>query len=296
MSATIFGWNLRRREPALDVAAWNAGVGGDFGGVRAHVVARQVACRPCGLAFAFAGASAAWTGAHHTSAPTRSEAKARSRKMARMVSSRRRTHRDPIACTSSIPSPDPSSSRSTPRPRTTWRSRASIARRGSASQERSRRGFPMRRSRRWASCFPIASASPRASTRTPRTSTDSPRSASDSSRSARSRRARNRAIRGRACSACRKAHALINRLGFNNDGVAALLRQSSRAHAIAACSASTSASNFDTPNERAADDYVACLRAVYAKAHYVTVNISSPNTKGLRDLQAEDALGALLAR
>ena len=54
--------------------------------------------------------------------------------------------------------------------------------------------------------------------------------------------------------------------------------------------------NFDTPNERAADDYVACLRAVYAKAHYVTVNISSPNTKGLRDLQAEDALDGAARR
>ena len=54
--------------------------------------------------------------------------------------------------------------------------------------------------------------------------------------------------------------------------------------------------NFDTPNERAADDYLACLDAVYPKAHYVTVNISSPNTKGLRDLQAEDALGALLEK
>ena len=48
--------------------------------------------------------------------------------------------------------------------------------------------------------------------------------------------------------------------------------------------------NFDTPNERAVDDYLACLRAVYAAADYVAVNISSPNTKGLRDLQAEDAM------
>ena len=54
--------------------------------------------------------------------------------------------------------------------------------------------------------------------------------------------------------------------------------------------------NFDTPNERAADDYVACLRAVHAHASYVTINVSSPNTKGLRDLQAEAALSALLAR
>jgi dihydroorotate dehydrogenase len=54
--------------------------------------------------------------------------------------------------------------------------------------------------------------------------------------------------------------------------------------------------NFDTSNERAADDYVACLRAVYPIAGYVTVNVSSPNTEGLRDLQSEDALSALLDR
>ncbi|MDQ2916270.1 MAG: dihydroorotate dehydrogenase (quinone), partial [Pseudomonadota bacterium] len=54
--------------------------------------------------------------------------------------------------------------------------------------------------------------------------------------------------------------------------------------------------NFDTPNGRATDDYVACLRAVHARASYVTINVSSPNTKGLRDLQADDALDALLER
>jgi dihydroorotate dehydrogenase len=53
---------------------------------------------------------------------------------------------------------------------------------------------------------------------------------------------------------------------------------------------------FDTPNERAADDYAKCFAAVYARASYITVNVSSPNTAGLRDLQAEDALSALLAR
>ena len=52
--------------------------------------------------------------------------------------------------------------------------------------------------------------------------------------------------------------------------------------------------NFDTPNERAADDYLAGLRAVYADAAYVTVNLSSPNTKGLRDLQSVAPLAALL--
>jgi dihydroorotate dehydrogenase len=54
--------------------------------------------------------------------------------------------------------------------------------------------------------------------------------------------------------------------------------------------------NFDTPVENAADDYVHCLEKVYAHASYVTVNISSPNTKGLRSLQTGDALGELLGR
>jgi dihydroorotate dehydrogenase len=52
--------------------------------------------------------------------------------------------------------------------------------------------------------------------------------------------------------------------------------------------------NFDTPLEKAVDDYLACLRAVYATADYVTVNISSPNTPGLRDLQGEESLDQLL--
>ena len=91
-----------------------------------------------------------------------------------------------------------------------------------------------------------------------------------------------------------QAHALINRLGFNNEGVDALVRNVERMRYRGVLGINIG-KNFDTPNERAADDYVACLRAVYPKAHYVTVNISSPNTKGLRDLQAEDALAALLS-
>jgi dihydroorotate dehydrogenase len=90
-----------------------------------------------------------------------------------------------------------------------------------------------------------------------------------------------------------KERALINRLGFNNEGVDALLRNVDRAGYRGVLGINIG-KNFDTPNERAADDYLACLRAVYAKAHYVAVNISSPNTKGLRDLQAEDMLAALL--
>ena len=92
-----------------------------------------------------------------------------------------------------------------------------------------------------------------------------------------------------------RARALVNRLGFNNDGVEALLRNVERSRYRGVLGINIG-KNFDTPNERAADDYVACLRAVYARADYVTVNISSPNTKGLRDLQAEDALAALLTR
>jgi dihydroorotate dehydrogenase len=54
--------------------------------------------------------------------------------------------------------------------------------------------------------------------------------------------------------------------------------------------------NADTPLERAADDYAACLERVYARASYVTVNVSSPNTRNLRDLQSAGSLDALLGR
>ena len=88
--------------------------------------------------------------------------------------------------------------------------------------------------------------------------------------------------------------ALINRLGFNNDGVERLLRnvERSRYRGILGINIGK---NFDTPIERAADDYVACLDAVHARASYVTVNISSPNTKNLRDLQSSERLDELLA-
>ncbi|MEP7206185.1 MAG: quinone-dependent dihydroorotate dehydrogenase [Casimicrobiaceae bacterium] len=90
------------------------------------------------------------------------------------------------------------------------------------------------------------------------------------------------------------AQALVNRMGFNNAGVARFLDNTSRA-AWRGVLGLNIGKNFDTPNDRAADDYLACLRAVYVRASYVTVNISSPNTKGLRDLQA-DALGPFLRR
>src|SRR4051812_12457778 len=91
-----------------------------------------------------------------------------------------------------------------------------------------------------------------------------------------------------------EAHeALINRLGFNNEGVEKLLRNVERANFRGILGINIG-KNFDTPIERAADDYVACLDAVYDRASYVTVNISSPNTKNLRDLQSSEKLDELL--
>jgi len=92
-----------------------------------------------------------------------------------------------------------------------------------------------------------------------------------------------------------EAQALVNRLGFNNAGVERFVANVARARYDGILGINIGR-NFDTPNERAADDYVACLRAVHAHASYVTINVSSPNTKGLRDLQAESALAALLER
>ena len=91
----------------------------------------------------------------------------------------------------------------------------------------------------------------------------------------------------------READALINRLGFNNDGVDRFLANLAKSSYRGVLGINIG-KNFDTPNDRAADDYLKCLRAVYAKADYVAVNISSPNTAGLRDLQADAALDALL--
>lgn len=91
--------------------------------------------------------------------------------------------------------------------------------------------------------------------------------------------------------------ALINRMGFNNKGVDHLVAQisGSRYRGVRGISIGK---NFDTPLESAQDDYVACLRKVYLVADYVAVNISSPNTARLRELQAsggmERVLGALL--
>ncbi len=88
--------------------------------------------------------------------------------------------------------------------------------------------------------------------------------------------------------------ALINRLGFNNGGLDAFLDNVQRAKYKGVLGLNIG-KNFDTSIENAVDDYVTCLRGVYPHASYVTVNISSPNTKGLRDLQAAAQLEKLLS-
>ena len=92
-----------------------------------------------------------------------------------------------------------------------------------------------------------------------------------------------------------EAQGVINRFGFNNLGVDNLIEnvKASRYQGILGINIGK---NFDTPLERAVDDYLICMQKVYAYASYITVNISSPNTKNLRDLQAADALSSLLAR
>ena len=92
-----------------------------------------------------------------------------------------------------------------------------------------------------------------------------------------------------------QANAIINRMGFNNDGVDKLIENVQRANYRGILGINIG-KNAATPIENAADDYLTCLRKVYAHACYVTVNISSPNTKNLRQLQDEDALNNLLAR
>ncbi len=83
--------------------------------------------------------------------------------------------------------------------------------------------------------------------------------------------------------------AVINRLGFNNDGVDALLKNLDCARYNGVLGINIG-KNKDTPNDQAVNDYLACLRKVYERATYITVNISSPNTQGLRDLQEEETL------
>ncbi|MGH8810162.1 MAG: dihydroorotate dehydrogenase (quinone), partial [Noviherbaspirillum sp.] len=96
-----------------------------------------------------------------------------------------------------------------------------------------------------------------------------------------------------------RANALINRMGFNNGGVDAFVAnvQASKFYKNKEGVLGLNiGKNADTPIERAADDYLHCLEKVYPYASYVTVNISSPNTKNLRQLQGASELDALLSR
>jgi dihydroorotate dehydrogenase len=91
----------------------------------------------------------------------------------------------------------------------------------------------------------------------------------------------------------KEAQGIINRFGFNNLGVDQLI-QNVKASKYRGILGINIGKNFDTPNERAVDDYLICMRKVYRYASYITVNISSPNTKNLRQLQEKEALNALL--
>jgi dihydroorotate dehydrogenase len=90
------------------------------------------------------------------------------------------------------------------------------------------------------------------------------------------------------------AQGIINRMGFNNLGVDNLVKNVAASEYRGVLGINIG-KNKDTPNEQAVDDYLACLDKVYARASYVTVNISSPNTQGLRELQKDEALDALLS-
>lgn len=90
-------------------------------------------------------------------------------------------------------------------------------------------------------------------------------------------------------------NAIINRLGFNNEGVDALVRNVERSKRRSdGILGINIGRNKDTPNESAERDYLHCLERVYPLADYITINISSPNTAGLRELQEEQALRRLL--
>ena len=90
--------------------------------------------------------------------------------------------------------------------------------------------------------------------------------------------------------------ALINRMGFNNVGIETFVKNIRRRRRRAGIVGVNIGRNKDTPNTLAIDDYLQALRAVSAYCDYVVINVSSPNTPGLRDLQEQDALNELLLR
>ena len=93
----------------------------------------------------------------------------------------------------------------------------------------------------------------------------------------------------------KQAQGIINRFGFNNLGVDHLIANVKAAQYKGVLGINIG-KNFDTPMENAVDDYLICMQKVYAHATYITVNISSPNTKNLRALQEKTALSQLLLK
>ena len=91
-----------------------------------------------------------------------------------------------------------------------------------------------------------------------------------------------------------QANAIINRLGFNNDGVDAVVQNIEKANYQGILGINIG-KNYDTPMEKACDDYLECMRKVYCYASYIVINISSPNTPNLRVLQNTEELDHLLS-
>lgn len=92
----------------------------------------------------------------------------------------------------------------------------------------------------------------------------------------------------------KEAQGIVNRFGFNNLGVNNLI-ENVKAAKYKGVLGINIGKNFDTPIENAVDDYLICMRKVYDYASYITVNISSPNTKNLRALQEKEVLSHFLA-
>ncbi len=92
-----------------------------------------------------------------------------------------------------------------------------------------------------------------------------------------------------------QSRALINRMGFNNDGVEVLARRLKEKRSAGVIVGANIGKNKDTPNERAVDDYLKCFLTLYDLVDYFTVNVSSPNTPGLRSLQDKEPLMHILS-
>ncbi len=90
-------------------------------------------------------------------------------------------------------------------------------------------------------------------------------------------------------------HALINRMGFNNDGVEALAKRLKQSRPQNLIIGGNIGKNKATPNEQAADDYLHCFEALFEYVDYFVINVSSPNTPGLRALQNKEPLTDLLS-